>query len=265
MKIFNEKFRTLKMKAEVETAQINTTQTVDEIEAEVYSHLKPLGFKKYGRTLHRFVSEDISQVIHFQSGKPIHGMGGLMCVNLGIRIPECVERTFHPDTEMKKYYHEYECNIRSRLGTVSGKSETWYDLHNKTDKIIKSIIDEIDQYVLPAYEALNSREAMLTNRKNYPFLDSMAHLVSLEECMIYGHLGNIEKAKELFEEYYQSAVDEYNDVIKNGRKHYLKKGDRVAYMDQDITAEKDGYVTLYGADRRSIDYLDELAVTLGLR
>lgn len=60
MKIFNEKLRILKKKAEAETAQINTTQTVDEIEAAVYSHLKPLGFKKYGRTLHRFVSEDIS-------------------------------------------------------------------------------------------------------------------------------------------------------------------------------------------------------------
>lgn len=93
----------------------------------------------------------------------------------------------------------------------------------------------------------------------------MAHLVPLEECMIYGHLGNIEKAKALFEEYYQSAVDEYNDLLKNGRKHYLKKGDRVVYMDQDITAEKEGYVTLYRADHRPIEYLDELAVTLGLR
>lgn len=81
--------------------------------------------------------------------------------------------------------------------------------------IIKSIIDEIDQYVLPAYEALNSREAIFANRKDYPFSGSMAHLVPLEECMIYGHLGNIEKAKELFEEYYQSAADEYNKLLKN--------------------------------------------------
>ena len=49
--------------------EINTTQIVDEIEAAVYEHVKPYGFKKYGRTLHRFISEDISQVIHFQSGK----------------------------------------------------------------------------------------------------------------------------------------------------------------------------------------------------
>ena len=167
-------FEFLKKKTE-----INTTQIVDEIESAVYEHIKLYGFKKHGRTLHRFVSEDISQVIHFQSGMPTHGMGGLLCVNLGIRIPECSERVFHPKTEKKKYYHEYECTIRSRLGIVSGKKETWYDLHKRTDKIIKSIIDEIDQYVLPAYEVLNSREAILTHRKAYPLLDNMVHLVSL--------------------------------------------------------------------------------------
>ena len=245
--------------------EINTAQIVDEIEAAVYEHVKPYGFKKHGRTLHRFVSEDISQVIHFQSGMPTHKMGGLLCVNLGIRIPECSERVFRPKIEKKKYYHEYECTIRSRLGTVSGKQETWYDLRKKTDKIIKSIIEEIDQYVLPAYEVLNSREAILAHRKEYPLLDNMDHLIALEECMIYGYLGNIEKAKQLFEKYYQSAVDEYNDLMKNGRKQYLKKGERVIYMGQDITAEKDGYVTLHSANHGHIDYLDELAVSLGLR
>ena len=246
--------------------EINTTQIVDEIEAAVYAHLKPLGFKKHGRTLHRFVSEDISQVIRFQSGMPQDGMGGLLCVNLGIRIPECSERTFHPKAEKKKYYHEYECTIRSRLGIISGKNETWYDLHMKTDTIIKDIIKEIDQYVLPAYEVLNSRAAILAHRKDYPLLDHLEYpRILLEECMIYGYLGDLEKAKQLFEAYYQSAVDEYNDMVKNGHKQYLKKGQRVIYMGQDITAEKDGYVTLYGANHGHIDYLDELAVELGLR
>lgn len=247
-------------------AEINTTRIVDEIESSVYEHIKPYGFKKYGRTLHRFVSEDISQVINFQSGMPAHGMGGLLCVNLGIRIPECSERTFQPNTEKKKYYHEYECTIRSRLGRVSGQNETWYDLHKKTVKIIDSIIHEIDQYVLPVYEVLNSRDAILAKRRNYPLLDSLnSLLILLEESMIYGHLGNIEKAKELFELYYQSVVKEYNNLTENGHKQYLKKGERVIFMGQDITAEKDGYVTLYGADHGHIDYLDELAVSLGLR
>jgi hypothetical protein len=75
----------------------------------------------------------------------------------------------------------------------------------------------------------------------------------------------MEKAKELFEQYYQSSLDEYNDLVKNGHKEYWKKGERVVFMGQDITAEKDGYVTLYGASHGHIDYLDELAVSLGLR
>ena len=246
--------------------EINTTQIVDEIEAAVYEHVKPYGFKKHGRTLHRFVSKDISQVINFQCGRSVSPVSGHLCVNLGIRIPECSERVFQPKTEKKKYYHEYECTIRSRLGIISGKQETWHDLHKKTDKIIKSIIEEIDQYVLPAYEVLNSREAILAHRKDYPLLDNLEHrLILLEECMIYGYLGNIEKAKQLFEEYYQSAVEEYNDLVKNGRKQFLKKGERVVFMGQDITAEKDGYVPLYGASHGHIDYLDELAVNLGLR
>lgn len=246
-------------------AEINTTKTVDEIESAVYAHIKPYGFKKHGRTLHRFVSHDISQVIHFQSGMPTHGMGGLLCVNLGIRIPECTDRSFHPQGEMKKYYHEYECTIRSRLGIVSGKKETWYDLRKRTDKIVKSIVDEIDQYVLPAYEVLNSRDAILAHRKDYPLLDNMNSLILLDECMIYGHLGNIEKARESFDAYYETAVSEYNDKIANGRKHYLKKGERIVFMGQDITAEKDGYVTLYGASHGHIDYLDELAASIGIR
>ena len=53
--------------------------------------------------------------------------------------------------------------------------------------------------------------------------------------------------------------------MKNGHRQYLKKGERVVFMGQDITAEKDGYVTLYGASHGHIDYLDGLAVDLGLR
>ena len=83
--------------------------------------------------------------------------------------------------------------------------------------------------------------------------------------MIYGHLGEVEKAKELFEIYYESAVAEYDDAMVNGRKYYLKKGERIVSMNQDITAEKDGYVTVYGASHAHIDYLDDLAVRLGLR
>lgn len=99
--------------------RIDIPKVIDEIENEVYFHLKPFGFKKYGRTLHRFVSGDISQVINFQSGQYLKPNYGLFCVNVGIRVPESVEKDFEPKLN-KKYYAEYECNIRARLGGVSG-------------------------------------------------------------------------------------------------------------------------------------------------
>lgn len=242
--------------------KINTTQIIDEIESSVYAHIKPYGFKKHGRTLHRFVSEDISQVIHFQSG--IRGMSGLLCVNIGIRIPECDERCFPVKSEKKKYYREHECTMRSRLGNMTSRKDKWYDLRKSTDKIIRDILRQLDQFVLPAFDVLCTREAILKHRIDYPWLYAYGNEL-LDECMIYLHLGHMDIAKKKFDLHYQSAVDEYNKQMKHGHREYLKKGERVVYMGQDITAHKSGYVTLYGASHGHIDVLDELAVTLGLR
>lgn len=242
--------------------KINSTQIVDKIEAAVYARIKPYGFKKHGRTLHRFVSGDISQVINFQTG--VRGMQGFMCVNVGIRIPECAERRFYPDEELKKYYHEYECTLRSRLGQVTGKREKWYDLSKSVDRIVNDITAQLEKIVLPAFDMMKSRESILERRKDYPWLSTWGSEL-LDECMIYGRMGDLDRAKELFEEYYRLVVKQYNDACKKGHRVYLRTGQRAIYMGQDIIAEKDGYVTLYGANHGHIDYLDELAIRLSLR
>ena len=73
---------------------LSSTESVDIIEKIVYEYLKPLGFRKHGRTLHRFVDTDISQVVNFQNGCPSKGVYDILWVNIGIRVPECVERKF---------------------------------------------------------------------------------------------------------------------------------------------------------------------------
>ena len=239
-------------------------QAVDEIETIVFEHLKPYEFKKFGRTIHRFVSVDISQVISFQIG--VREYAGGFWVNIGIRIPECSDR-ISPLPKGRKYYHEYDCTIRTRLGSCKGKADTWYKIGRKSPKrIVKEIINEIDKDILPAFDVLNSREAILSKRRNYPHIDSMGkHAILLDECMIYLHMGDKEKAITAFETYYKSAVDEYNCLCTKGRKEFLKKGESIAFMNQVITADHDGYYTIYGASHAHIDYLDELAEKLGLR
>ena len=183
--------------------RINTTEIIDTIENSVYTELKPFGFRKYGRTLHRFVDGDISQVINFQCGQAYREETHLMWVNTGIRVPECMLREFRGDEVQKKYYHEYDCNIRSHLGIVKNGKESCYDLRKDTRKIIEDILRQIHGYVLPAYAVLNSREAILRERKNYKHFDIInGHLILLEEAMIYGRMGDLETATACFKRYY---------------------------------------------------------------
>lgn len=183
---------------------LDTSKVLDTIEKAVHAVVKPYGFRKHGRTLHRFVSGDISQVIHFQTGQAYRGETHLLFVNVGIRVPECMTRSFAPEAAPKKYYHEYECNIRSCLGEIEGKKESCYDLRHPADAITADIIRQIQTLVIPAFEALRSRDAILSKRRDYPRFDLMNdHLILLEEAMIYGRWGDTEKAARTFNLYYQ--------------------------------------------------------------
>ena len=152
------------------------------------------------------------------------------------------------------------------MGTIDGEKERCFNLTGNIAEITSEILGGIEIKVLPVFDILSTREAILTHRRDYPQFDSLhRQLILLEESMIYGHWGNQDKAEELFKQYYQTAIEKYNDAMINGRKVYLKKGERIGFMNQDITATEDGYVTIYGESHAHIDYLDKLAVTLGLR
>ena len=189
------------------------TDVMDEIVNAVYEELKPLGFHKYGRTLHRFVSGDISQVIDFQLGETRHRENHLLYVNVGIRVPECQERSFAAELEQKKYYHEYECNIRSRLGTVEGREEACYDLRKPAEKILTDILRQVTEVVLPAFAVLGSRDGILCHRREYPQFDTLNdHLILLEEAMIYGRRGDLDQAAELLRQHYARFRENRNHL-----------------------------------------------------
>ena len=192
------------------------------IESAVFRKLRPLGFSRHKSTLHRFISGDISQVIHFQCGPAHRNSVPLLSVNIGIRIPECAERRFFPVND-KAYYHEYECNIRSRLGILSSKSaegEKAFPLDGDREAICRDILAELEETVLPAFEILSNRQAILAHRNEYPWFDVLgSHMAQLEAAMIYGHWGNRQKAQELFDAYYETAL--HNPESHPGHIAYL--------------------------------------------
>ena len=251
--------------------KLSSTESVDIIEKIVYDYIKPLGFKKYGRTLHRFVDGDISQVINFQNGCPQRGVYNTLWVNVGIRVPECVERKFENIKPIKKYYHEYECNIRARLGCLVDGKDTFYNLQKDPYKIGQHIVKRLKKYVIPVFEALNSRDAILNHRTEYPSFDQFnRYLISLEEAMIMGRHGNISEATRLFNAHYKKALADYNHQLTHGTQTYLKKGQSLYHYDskagevEKFIAEEDGYITTYFASRVHLDYLENLALELDI-
>ena len=183
-------------------------KVLNAIEREVYKAVKDSGFTKHGRTLHRFMSGDISQVIHFQLGQAYLDDTHSLVVNVGIRVPECVLMSFLPEENPKKYYREASCNIRSRLGAVEGKRESVYDLRRPAEPILSDILRQVREIVLPAFDALSSREAILKNRRNYPAFDQVCdHLILREEALIYGRLGDTAKAAQRYGEYLDDLIE----------------------------------------------------------
>ncbi len=251
------------------TNKLNSSESVDIIEKVTYEYLKPLGFKKYGRTLHRYVDGDISQVVNFQNGCPTKGIYDILWVNLGIRVPECAEQNFVTAESFKKYYHEYECNIRTRLGTLVDGKDTFYDLRKNPTKIGNDIVKRLKEHVIPVFDTLNSRDAILKHRMEYSRFDQMNnHLILLEEAMIFGRKGDIAEATRLFNIYYQKTLAAYKHDLEYGKKTYLKKGECIVYRNaktnktETVTATKNGYVTTYSADKGHLAYLEELAKNL---
>ena len=149
--------------------KIDTTKIVDEIESTVFQWAKQYDFKKYGRTFNRIVDKDIVQVINFQNGCPEKEVYGVLWINLGIRVPECAD---FPN-EQKKYYKEYECNIRCRLDEYIDKRDNPYNLKENPQKTASDIIEKLSERILPIFDVLSSRGNIIKELKNYPEFNSL--------------------------------------------------------------------------------------------
>lgn len=249
----------------------SSTESVDIIEKIVFDHLKPLGFRKHGRTLHRFMEGDISQVINFQNGCPQKGVYDVLWINLGIRVPECFERKFVFTEPPRKYYHEYDCNMRMRLDELVDGKDNPYDLKKDPHEIGNDALARIIEYVLPIFDKLSSRDTILQHRSDDATPERwIPRLPLLEKAMIYGRRGDIQTATALFNAYYQTAWQKYLEEATRGYKRYLKKGERVTYFNrrtnqtETIVAEHNGYVRIFNASQGHLEYLKRLAKELNI-
>ena len=189
---------------------LDVPKTLNRIQKALQAELKPLGFTKHGRSHHRFVDGDISQVINFQCGQSIYDRTHLVVVNVAVRIPEVDLKGFHGDAELKKYYKEYECNLRSRLGLVGGQKVIEYDLSGNEDEITEDILRRVKTDVLPFFERYGSRDAILKELQEKPKspmrTSGYEHEGDFAMAMIYGRRGDMERAYEAYNMYFRGAI-----------------------------------------------------------
>lgn len=197
---------------------------LDIVEKEVFSKLKPLGFKKNGRTFNRQLEDGIIQVINFQSGQhPIgenyvvpglrENLYGKFVVNLGV----CVESLykFQYPTENKKYYKEYECQIRDRLGTLLKGQDYWWTITDDNKKITEEIIVALETKGLEWFSGIDTKGKIIKNYGHLPYRSSPRAKLDIALLVWFD---DKEKGSILFREYYnniQPAKSSHKDYVRD--------------------------------------------------
>ena len=206
---------------------------LDLIQSEIYSFLKPLGFKKKGRSFNRQTEQGIYQVINLQSGR--HEFGdkhvipglrehyyGKFTLNLGVMVKELYEMDIH--NKARDFYHEHHCQIRVRLSHLTNGQDFWWTISPNTKEIVNEIIEGLNEKGLPWLDNFETRERIC---KHWGVIDGAAPRAKLDVALIILQTDR-EKGAQLIQEY-------YNHIDHKGHKAYvleLSKGLGVKLIDK---------------------------------
>lgn len=201
-----------------ETNKPDYKSSLDSIQKEVHQFLKPLGFKKRGRTFNRETETGLFQVINFQSGQyPIgenyeipgirESLYGKFTVNFGV----CVEELYLIEFPKKSqpFYQDYDCQIRERLETILNKTDSWWKIDSDSDKISNMIIDGLKTKGFDWFKLFDTREKIIQNWGDYA--DANSPRAKLDVALIVLQTDKLKGAK-LIQEY-------YNDLGKDRKGH----------------------------------------------
>ncbi len=206
-----------------ETKKISVKASLDQIENSVFTTLKPLGFKKKGRTFNRQIEKGIFQVINFQAGPyPIgqhyevpglrENLYGKFAANLGVCVHD-LYKLLHPTTS-KTFYKDYDCQMRIRLGTLLKGREYWWTIANNVDDIAEEVSKGILTVGNKWFEGVDSKEKIIENFGTPPY--TFTRRAKLDVALIVW-LEDKERGTKLFNNYLNAIPNS-----KNGHKEYVE-------------------------------------------
>lgn len=214
MGIFRKKKHTKQIEVSSDSVKTDYKTRLDSIQKDVHQYLKPLGFKKRGRTFNRETETGLFQVINFQSGQyPIgenyeipgirESFYGKFTVNFGV----CVEELYLIEFPKKSqpFYQEYDCQIRERLETILNKTDSWWQIDSDSAKVSNMIIDGLKAKGFDWFDLFDSREKIIQNWGDYA--DANSPRAKLDIALIVQQTDK-EKGAKLIQEYYDSVEND---------------------------------------------------------
>ena len=191
-------------------------RSMSDIVSLIHPTLKSFGFRKRRHTFNRAAEKGLIHVVNFQMGQyefdvdEIPGLRpkvyGLFTVNLGVYLEEC-HRAYFSDRPAPSFPHEYECEIRWRLGDlIPSPNEAWWPLSLPEPEVASSMSELLARYGIQQMDALATRSDVLAYLLDPADRIGRNQRARLSAAVILYRLGRVAEAESVIGDYYEDAV-----------------------------------------------------------
>ena len=203
------------------TMKTDTQIKLDTIVKEGFTPLlKPLSFKKKALNYYRQLAE-VGHIINIQKSSYGDRDNIRFRINIGIFEPKfwLVEYDFKHTGQVPDYPTEPDCLIRKTINDLRSRNDLWYEVTDTTNEeaLIKEMQEDIQNYILPFFDQLNSVQKIFSALEKDPYLLDMP----FAPLIFYGEYGKTEKAQAGYNE----LLKDVNPLAERTLKGYAKKYD----------------------------------------
>jgi hypothetical protein len=187
---------------------------LDTVQQALTSFLRPLGFRRKGRSFNRRVTDGLVHVVTLQMGEyPIgdyvipeirESFYGRFTANLGVFLPGV--RSLEHHRPAPQFLREYDCDIRQRLSVLAYSEDRWWDLDHAVAETASEIVRLMDGFGVPFLERFENCATVLNtidSEGELPFCN--AGRSALVGALLSVHFGQKDRAAGYFERAAQLA------------------------------------------------------------
>jgi len=132
---------------------------------------------------------------------------GKFTVNLGVWIPEVGE--YHLGNPRGKTVHEYDCQIRARLGVLmEPPADRWWVLDDDWPESAGAVLSALEESGLPFLDRFRSREAICEEWVEYAEPRGLGPTSRLVVAIIHAVAGRKDAAQLVFTDHYLRTTQE---------------------------------------------------------